>query len=172
MSEVSKVNASALVESMRTQIEATAKVAEVRSAEIKARITTPMPRDAVRLEPLPPPQNLTAPSSAEDNAPEDSDVTTSQELPRVVQRDAAQVDPQVQRAAQKAISEANRILAERLTGADSRLVIESDPYDNGFIYKSVDKNGTVKAEWPRSDFLRIIQHMADVNAGAFVDKRL
>lgn len=80
-----------------------------------------------------------------------------------------QAAPEVDAEVRKVVEEANRALAERLTGGDSRLVIEPDPSSGSFIYKTVDKEGNVKGQWPRDDFLRKVEYVRDVS-GVIADR--
>ncbi len=79
--------------------------------------------------------------------------------------------PQIDAEVRKAVEEANRALAERLTGGDSRLVIEPDPSSGSFVYKTVDKEGNVKAQWPRDDFLRKVEYLRDIS-GVLADRNI
>lgn len=186
MTEVSKVRTSSLVEGLRSQVEAASKVAEARSAQVKLqakpdtiqRVDAMLATPASKVEPL----DLAHPASADLNANRPADEVPSSnpnaqarvEVDLVQRQQIAREDTRTLEAkqeAKKAVSEANRQLAERLTGADSRLVIESDPRSGGFVYKSVDKNGDVKAEWPREEFLRVIKYFEDISSGALVDRK-
>jgi uncharacterized FlaG/YvyC family protein len=187
MTEVSKVTTSSLVEGLRSQVEAAAKVAEARSAQVKLqtkpdtlqRVDSPLGSPAPRVEPLDLSKNIPTAdlntdrsgdeaASANPNAQAQAQVDLVQRQ-QIVREDSRTIE--AKQEAKKAVSEANRQLAERLTGADSRLVIEADPRSGGFVYKSVDKNGAVKAEWPREEFLRVIKYFEDISSGALVDRK-
>jgi uncharacterized FlaG/YvyC family protein len=96
----------------------------------------------------------------DNSAPETAPATTAEPAGRDAQSDVYE-------------SRKRAELAAKLSGADKSLVIEKDPENVGFIYKTIDREtGEVVRVWPREEVASKLAALSDVDArGMMLDAR-